>query len=111
MSDKVWSEEMGEISGFGGGYEATCRAMVLAGIQWIDANPNADPHYQGFKNVFGIAIDTNDDARALDKVLLDAAKGDCTGAMHHAAVGHVLAYKCFGWDEYRRQLISREAAA
>jgi hypothetical protein len=108
MSDKQWTDDMGEISGFGGDYEACCRAMVLAGIKWVDENPSADPHYKGFKNVYGLVMEDNDDAKALTKAIIDAAAGEATGAMHQASVGHVLAYKRLGWDEYSKQLRERE---
>lgn len=116
---KVWSDDMGEISGFGGGYEAVCRAMVLAGIAWIDAHPDATLAYSGFKNVFGLIQETTEDAKALEAAMMNApvylngekiqdhVRDDCTGAMHHAAVQHCLAYKKFGWDEYQRQLRER----
>jgi len=32
MSAMEWTSDMGEISGFGGSYEAGCRAMLDAGI-------------------------------------------------------------------------------
>lgn len=112
---REWSEEMGEISGFGGGYEAVCRAMVLAGIRWVDEHPNDDPLVKSFKGVFGVAVSENDPAKMLEAAMMNApvvlggkvirarAGDDCTGAMHHAAMGHVLAYRRLGWDEYVRQ--------
>ena len=42
MSKYVYTDNMSEISGFGGGYEAACRAMVVAGLEHLDANPQAD---------------------------------------------------------------------
>lgn len=118
---KQWDEAMGEISGFGGGYEAVCRAMVLAGIEWIDKNPHAPLHYKGFKDVYGIVIGEDsphiahfEDAMMSAPVIFDGkviqkqVRDDCTGAMHHAAVSHCLAYKRLGWDEYKKQLIERE---
>jgi hypothetical protein len=116
---KQWSEDMGEISGFGGSYEAACRAMVLAGIAWVDEHPNEELSYRGFKGVFGVLTETSLGALALDKAMMDATiigndgqpmrvGSDCTGAMHHAAVQHVLAYKRLGWEEYCRQLRERE---
>lgn len=107
---REWTDDMGEISGFGGGYEATCRAMAFAGMDWLDAHPEADPQFMGSKNLFGIIIEDNDDAKALTKAIIDASGGDCTGAMHQATVGHALAYKRLGWDEYCRQLREREKA-
>lgn len=116
--NKVWTEDMGEISGFGGGYEGACRAMVIAGIAYIDEHPDAEFKFHGYKDVYGIAVEDNDDAKALTKAMMDApvildgkqiqvrAGDDCTGAMHHAAVGHCCAYKRLGWDEYRKQLLN-----
>jgi hypothetical protein len=99
---------MGEISGFGGGYEATCRAMAFAGMDWLDAHPDADPRFMGSKNIYGIIIEDNDDAKALTAAVIAAANGDCTGAMHQATISHALAYRRLGWDEYCRQLRERE---
>lgn len=106
---KTWTDDMGEISGFGGGYEALCRAMALAGINWLDEHPNASPSYKGFKGVFGLITEDNDDAKELEKAIMgvDGAT-DCAGAMHHAAVNHCLAYKRLGWDEYCNQLRSNK---
>ena len=120
MPDKSWTEDMGEISGFGGGYEAVCRAMVLAGISWIDHHLEAQPQFHGFKNVYGVSMEDNDDAKLLVSAMMEApvflngkqiqkhVSDDCTGAMHQAACSHVLAYKRLGWDEYRRQLRQRD---
>jgi hypothetical protein len=117
---KQWSDDMGEISGFGGGYEAVCRSMVLAGIAWIDEHPTADPHFRGYKGVYGVISEDNDDAKQLVEAMMNApvffegakiqehVKDDCTGAMHHASCQHVMAYKKLGWDEYCKQLRGRE---
>ncbi len=118
--DKYWDESMGEISGFGGGYEAVCRAMVITGIRWIDGHPDADIQVSGFKGVFGLVTEESQDAKELVKAMMDApvyldgkklqdrVRDDCTGAMHHAAINHVMAYKRLGWDEYKRQLQERK---
>lgn len=102
---------MGEISGFGGDYEAACRAMALAGMNWMDAHPMADPQYTGFTSVYGILMKDNEDANTLSKTVVDAANdlGGCTGAMHQAVIGHVLAYKRLGWVMYCRELRERES--
>ena len=88
-----------EISGMGGGYEAACRAMVIAGLEWWDAHPDARPSYRGLENVMGICIDNNDDAREMDKVIL-AAVEDCTGAMHQAAIETIMWVRKNGWAKY-----------
>ena len=76
-----FEEDMGQISGFGGRYEDACRKMLKAGLEWLDKYPNTEPKYHGYKNIYGIISDDNEDARELDKVMLSACD-DCTGAMH-----------------------------
>lgn len=95
-----------EISGFGGGYEACCRAMVSAGMEWLEANPSADPQFHGYRGVYGIVSEDNADAEALSKAMVAASesRGGCTGAMHQATVGHVLHARKVGWDAYLKEL-------
>ena len=100
--------EWGEISGFGGGYEDTCRAMWAAGVKWWEKNPDADPHFQGYKNVYGIINDENADAKALSKAVTSASD-DITGAQHQAVIQHLLAWKRLGPEAYGKQLLKREA--
>lgn len=109
IPERVWSEDMGEISGFGGGYEATCRAMVFAGMDWFDQHPDAAPIFQGFKNIYGIIMEENQEAKDLTAAIVAPAQGDCTGAMHQASVSHCLAYKRLGWEAYCTQLREQEA--
>lgn len=99
-----WSDDMREISGFGGGYESTCRAMVTAGLKWFDDNPKADPKFHGFKNITGIIMEDNEDAKALSKAVVDGSKGDCTGAMHQYCVSHVLRAHAIGWKQYCKEM-------
>ncbi|KKK72152.1 hypothetical protein LCGC14_2906720, partial [marine sediment metagenome] len=33
MTVREYTDDMSELSGFGGGYEANCRAMVLGGLK------------------------------------------------------------------------------
>ena len=35
-----FTPDMREISGFGGGYEQTCRNMLIAAVEWLDAHPD-----------------------------------------------------------------------
>lgn len=110
MSERIWTDDMGEISGFGGGYEACCRAMVFAGMDWCDAHPDADPKFHGWKNIYGIIEEDNEDAKALTAAVLapGEAGGGATGAMHQAAISHVLYYRAHGWDKYASELRARE---
>lgn len=105
-----YTEDMGEISGFGGGYEASCRKMVLAGIAWLEEHPDADPKFHGFKNVTGICMEDNADATALSKAITDACIEGATGAMHQAAVSHALFIRANGWDAYATKMREREKA-
>lgn len=100
-----WTDDMDEISGFGGGYERTCRAMVSAGCAFLAAHPDLDPQFHGFKGIYGVIAEDNDAAKQLSKVVLDASNGDCSGAMHQASIGHVLAWKRMGsWEAYQAEM-------
>jgi len=104
MSKYKYPEGADYISGFGGGYEAACQAMVIAGLEYWDENPEFNPQYRGFQGVFGLLVEDNEDAKILDGILIAAANGDSTGAMHQASVNHIFAARRLGWEEYLRQL-------
>jgi hypothetical protein len=92
----AWQPGMGEISGFGGGYEAACLDMLYTGLAWLDAHP-------------GAALD-DETRKSLDKAIC-AACPDCSGAMHGAvmsACGFVLRN---GWAKYVAAMSKRVAAA
>jgi hypothetical protein len=105
---REFTPQMQEISGFGGGYEEQCRKMVLAGLDWFDAHPDADPKYKGFKDVVGILLDDNDDAKALSKAVTDACEDGATGAMHQVTINHVLIIRHKGWDWYVAEMSQPE---
>lgn len=102
-----YTPEMGEISGMGGGYEQCCRDMVLAGVKWMEEHPDAKPEFGGFKNIYGVILEENQDAKDLTKAVIDASKGNATGAMHQATIGHVLAIKRLGWEGYFKEMRER----
>lgn len=104
----AWRDGMGEISGFGGGYEEACRQMLRAGLRWLDEHPCADPRFRGFKGVFGVIADDNEDAKALSAAVASACD-DCTGAMHQATVSACLYVKANGWDAYCAAMSRRDA--
>lgn len=87
------SEEMIQtidISGFGGGYEATCQKMLRRGLKFLEEHPNFDFHaYRAPARVFGVCIGEGEDAKALDQAITEGM--DATGAMHHSVISH-LAY-------------------
>lgn len=98
-----WTEDMAEISGFGGGYERGCRQMISQGCAWWAEHPDAKPEFHGYKNVTGIAVEDNDDAKALSAAI--CAGVDPSGAMHQAAVGHVFHWHKVGsWVAYQASM-------
>ena len=107
---------MGEISGFGGDYEAGCRVMVQAGMEWLDAHPDADPKFDGFKGIYGVIAEDNEDAKALSAAMVAAAdaaypEGGVTGAMHQATASHVLWAHRNGWPAYCESMRARRTEA
>lgn len=110
MTKYEYTPEMGEISGFGGGYEQTCRNMVIAGVEWADAKKDADPQWKESPQIYGITADENDDAKELQQVMLKAANNDCTGAMMQACMGHVRFIITNGWPEYVKEMQKDNAA-
>jgi hypothetical protein len=113
-----WTPEMGEISGFGRGYEEYeegCRFMVSKGLEFLDEArkqypTDGDPKYITFHNVYGIAKDANKIAEELDKFLLwkiqdyFGPRHSPTGAMHQAVVGHILWILAHSWKEYVQEM-------
>lgn len=90
-----------DITGFGGGYEATCQRMLLAGIGYLVTQPDFDwAGYQSYQNVYGLVSSKNTDAKDLDKVLSAAALNDMTGAMHQAVISHLRYIHQHGYDSW-----------
>lgn len=104
MSEFRHTPDMGEISGFGNGYEACCQDMLEAGVKWLQAHTDPDLKAHGFEGVTGIFIADSDDAKALERVILDAAKGEATGAMHHVVMQRLFFIAKNGWDKYCEEL-------
>jgi len=98
------TEDMGEISGFGGGYEACCQDMLEAGVRWLQDHTEAKMEAHGFENVYGILVADSDDAKAMESVILDAAKGEATGAMHQNVMCRLFYIAENGWEAYCTEL-------
>ena len=92
--------EMGEISGFGGGYEECCQDMLEAGVNWLVEHPKPDLQGHGYKNVYGIFEPDSEDAKALEVAILKASKGEATGAMHQAVMQRLFFIGEHGWERY-----------
>lgn len=95
-----YTPEMGEISGFGGGYEKACRNMVIAGLEWCDQQPSVDLSYKEFQGVYGLTTGESDDMKTMQQVMFEASGKDCTGAMMQACMGHIMAIRKNSWDWY-----------
>jgi len=91
-----------DISGFGGGYEATCQAMLIAGMKWLKEHP--DFTFEGYKTYRGIyGVMTPPDtklAKELDDVLLKAALNDMTGAQHQAVISYLFYIQAHGYEQW-----------
>ena len=94
-----WTEDMGEISGFGGGYEEACRRMVWAGLAWLEGRPNADLRATVYKNVTGILNPESEDAKELEDAIV-AEEPDCTGAMHQFTMQICMYVARHGWQKF-----------
>lgn len=105
----MYTEEMGEISGMGGDYEKTCQNMVIGGVKWFEDHPDANPQFHGFKGIYGICLEDNQDARDLSKAVEKAAgEYGCSGAMHQASIAHILHIKAVGWQRYTEEMKERD---
>lgn len=104
MSKYKYTDKCDEISGFGGTYEESCRKMVISGVEWFDDNKNSDPQFHGFKNVYGLIIEDNDDAKKLTNYMNESINKESTGAMMQACLEHVKYVYQHGWDNYIKEM-------
>lgn len=100
---------MGEISGFGGGYEKTCQDMLENGVKWLVENAEKrDLKAHGYQNVYGIMVADSEDAEALEKAMMSGID-DCTGAMHQAVLSRLFWIATNGWEAYCAETSKPEA--
>ena len=108
MKKYKYIDKMGEISGFGGGYETTCRKMVVAGMKWIDKNSEAKPEFSEYKHIYGIIEANNKEAKELTNVMSKASDNNCSGAQMQACVNHVLYIVKSGWEKYVEKMSNKK---
>jgi len=117
---RTMTKDMAEISGFGGSYEAGCRAMVLAGVEWILTHQDAKPSWSTPRGLIGVDLDENDDCKAMEAAMLAAPltidgkettvdEYGATGAMVQFSKRHVMRAAKVGWEAYCKE--SRDRAA
>jgi hypothetical protein len=108
MSESVqryeWTDEMDEISGFGGEYEESCRQMVTAGLKWLERNDGPATEFSMGDNVFA-RID--EEAEATDELrthMASAVDMDPSPSMLHLCVKHTLYAHEIGFEAYVTRL-------
>ena len=101
------AEDMGEISGFGGGYESACQDMLEAGCKWLKEHKDPDLKASGLKNVYGIFNADSDDAKEMETAVM-AVVDDCTGAMHQAVMQRLFYIAKNGWEKYCEEIREHE---
>ena len=74
MDERVWKHtpEMGEISGFGGGYEEACQQMLHQGVAYLVSLGERRPEFEveTYRGVFGICDLTGPDAEGLEAAVM-----------------------------------------
>lgn len=106
-----FTEDMNEVSGFGGFYERCCRAGVCAGAAWALEHRHARPVFEVIPDILGLIVPGNDEARSLqravDTALVTRDDGtkvplgeELTALQFHAIVEHVLFIAAQGWKAY-----------
>ncbi len=100
-----YTDDMREISGFGGSYESACRRMALAGARHLIEHVS-DETIAAWK---GDASGAYKDSPAYLAFERAVETPDCTGAMHGAACGHAWHIRQMGWAAYKAKMIELRA--
>lgn len=91
-----------DITGFGGGYEATCQQMLWNAVRFISEGDRNISSKQS-PQIYGIAINEGEDGKAFDDAMMDGIEG-ATGAMHHCATNHALYIQKNGYLKWFQEL-------
>ncbi len=100
--------DMGEISGFGGGYESLCQDMLEAGVWWLEQHRTVDVKVLTNPQIYGIIKEGTPETKELSDVVVAALKNECTGAMHHCVMALLAYIAKNGWDAYCAELRKSE---
>ena len=100
--------ETWDITGFGGGYEATCQQMLWNAVRFL-VGQKRDVKSKQCENIYGIAINEGEDGKAFDKAMMEDID-DATGAMHQCATNHAMYISKNGYKKWFEELgIKRKA--
>lgn len=91
---------LGEISGFGGGYEQECRKMTVAGVKWLREHPNADLKRKKVEGMYPDIVSNSKEFDEFQNAIAAACKEGATVAMVCAATKHALFIHKNGWEKY-----------
>ncbi len=112
MDERVWKHtpEMGEISGFGGGYEEACQQMLHQGVAYLVSLGERRPEFEveTYRGVFGICDLTGPDAEGLEAAVMAGDGFGATGAMHQAVMMRLRFIAEHGWERYVAECVSGE---
>jgi hypothetical protein len=98
-----YTKKCREISGFGGVYEECCKKMVIAGMQWIDDHPDANPQY-GNTHRLHKSTYPNKDMADMQDAMNAAVDYQCTAAQMHSTTIHVQYARTHGWKQYIKHM-------
>jgi len=99
-----WINEIGEISGFGGEYEESCRQMVTAGLKWLEQNEGPSTEFSTGDNVFAQIDEEADATDELRTHMVSAVDMDPSPSMLHLCLKHTLYANEIGWEGHVTQL-------
>lgn len=101
MTEYRHTEDMEEISGFGGGYEKACQDMLEAGMKFMIEKgfQPGDVKVLANENIYGLCFPDNRPTEELEKAV-EAADENCSGAMHHAVMSRLAWISKNGWEAY-----------
>jgi hypothetical protein len=93
------------ISGFGkkSSYEKACQDMLQSGFEWLVNHKKVNLKATTYKGVYGILEPKGKDAIELSNVIVKSVP-DCTGAMHHCVMNHLIYISKEGLDKWKQEV-------
>jgi len=99
-----WTDEMAEISGFGGEYELSCRKMITTGLEWLEDNDGPIAEFSTGHNVTARIDEGTEATGELRAHMASAVDVDPSPSMLHLCVKQALYAQEIGWDAYVTRL-------